>query len=121
MKNIEYHIVFLFEVIEHLELDAGVDLLKNINRVLKKGGKVILTTPNVYHPNRYWECSHKVSYRYDEIGGLMDFVGLNVVSICRIYNDAFLKKLFRLHLTSYIHEYFSIDFAKSILLVGEKK
>jgi predicted SAM-dependent methyltransferase len=117
----KFDIVFLFEVIEHMDLKEGVKMLENIHGILKPKGKVMLTTPNVFHPNRYWESSHKVSYRYDEIGGVLDFVGFNVIEIYRIYNDAFLKKLFRIHLASWIHEYLDVDFAKSILLVGEKK
>ncbi|MBN1521014.1 MAG: methyltransferase domain-containing protein [Candidatus Aureabacteria bacterium] len=117
----KFDIVFLFEVIEHLNLQDGVILLKKIHHVLKDKGKIILTTPNVFHPNRYWECSHKVSYRHDEIGGIMDSVGFNVVQIYRVYNDSFLKRMFRIYIASFVHEYFSVDFAKSILLVGEKK
>jgi len=117
----KFDIVFLFEVIEHMELNQGVELISNINKVLKKGGKLILTTPNVYHPNRYWECSHKVSYRYDEIGGILDFSGFNVIRINRIYNDSFFKRIFRLYFASILHRYLSVDFAKSILLVGEKR
>ena len=122
-ENIEekFDIVFLFEVIEQLELKQGVHLLEQINKVLKKNGKILITTPNVFHPNRYWECSHKVSYRHDEIGGIRDYVGFEVCKIYRIYNDAFLRRLFRIYVMSYIHKYFSVDFAKSILLVGEKK
>jgi len=117
----KFDIVFLFEVIEHLNLQEGVSMLKKVNDILKRNGKVILTTPNVYHPNRYWECSHKVSYRHDEIGGLMEYAGLKVVRIYRIYNDSFFRRLFRIYIASAIHQYFSIDFAKSILIVGEKK
>ena len=117
----KFDVVFLFEVIEHLEMKDGVDLLGNIHKVLKDNGKIILTTPNVYHPNRYWECSHKVSYRHDEIGGLMDYVGFNVRNIYRVYNDAYLQRIIRLYIMSHVHKYFSVDFAKSILLVGEKK
>ena len=116
----KFDIVFLFEVIEHLDLTNGVDMLKNIHSVLKVGGKIVLTTPNVFHPNRYWESTHKVSYRYDEIGGLLSYVGFDVKNIFRIYNDSFFKRFVRLYITSYIHEYFSVDFAKSILIIGEK-
>lgn len=113
-----FNIVLLFEVIEHLEFNEAVQMLKKIRNLLIPGGRLILTTPNVYHPNRYWEYSHKVSYRYDEIGGLLSALGYKVERICRIYNDAIMQRIIRLYLMAPIHHYFSIDFARSIALVA---
>jgi len=115
-----FNVVFLFEVIEHLTFENGVQLLDSIHDLLLPGGKLILTTPNAFHPNRYWEYSHKVSYRYDEIGGILISLGFRVKSIYRIYNDAFLRRLFRIWFAAPVHKYFSVDFAKSILIVAIK-
>lgn len=115
-----FSIVLLFEVIEHLEFNEVVKMLERIRQLLVPGGRLILTTPNVYHPNRYWEYSHKVSYRYDEIGGLLLALGYEVERIYRIYNDAIIQRLVRLYLMAPIHHYFSIDFARSIALVAKK-
>ncbi|MCX6358044.1 MAG: methyltransferase domain-containing protein [Candidatus Aureabacteria bacterium] len=117
----QFNMVFLFEVIEHLTFEDGVQLLSNIHNLLLPGGKLILTTPNAFHPNRYWEYSHKVSYRYDEIGGILISLGFRVKSIFRIYNDAFFRRLFRILVAAPVHKYFSVDFAKSILVVAIKE
>ena len=61
--NEKFNVVFLFEVIEHLSFEDGVHLLSRIYDMLLPGGKLILTTPNAFHPNRYWEYSHKLTYR----------------------------------------------------------
>lgn len=114
-----FDIVLLFEVIEHLEFSEGVEMLSKIKGFLKKGGKLIVTTPNLFHPNRYWEYSHKVSYRYDELSGLLLSLGYNISDIYRIYNDAFIRRIIRLYLMSHIHSYFSVDFARSIAIVAE--
>jgi len=117
----QFNVVFLFEVIEHLTFEDGVHLLGSIYDLLLPGGKLILTTPNAFHPNRYWEYSHKGSYRYDEIGGILISLGFQVKSIFRIYNDAFFRWLFRIWVAAPIHKYFSVDFAKSILVVASKE
>jgi 2-polyprenyl-3-methyl-5-hydroxy-6-metoxy-1,4-benzoquinol methylase len=119
--NEKFNVVFLFEVIEHLTFEDGVHLLSGIHDILLPGGKLILTTPNAFHPNRYWEYSHKVSYRYDEIGGILISLGFRVKRIFRIYNDAFFRRLFRIWVAAPLHKYFSVDFAKSILLVALKE
>jgi SAM-dependent methyltransferase len=114
----KFNMVFLFEVIEHLAFEDGVHLLKGIHDLLLPGGKLILTTPNAFHPNRYWEYSHKVTYRYDEIGGILISLGFKVKEIFRIYNDAFFRRLFRIWVAAPLHKYLCVDYAKSILLVA---
>lgn len=114
----KFDIVLLFEVIEHLEFDEAIRILERIKQLLIPCGRLILTTPNVYHPNRYWEYSHKVSYRYDELGGLLLTLGYTVEYIYRIYNDAIIQRFIRLYLMAPLHHYFSIDFARSIAIVA---
>lgn len=115
----KYNLILLFEVIEHIEFKEAVEMLKKIRGLLHPGGRLILTTPNVFHPHRYWEYSHKVSYRYDEIGGLLLALGYEVGHIYRIYNNAFIPRIIRLYLAAPIHYYFNIDFAESIAIVAK--
>lgn len=116
----KFDIVTMFECIEHLTLEEGFKTISQIYRVLRPGGLICVSTPNTFHPNRYWECTHKVPFRYDELGGFIEMSGFNVNQIFRIYNDSFFNRIFRLYVTCHIHRYFDIDFAKSILVVGRK-
>ena len=116
----KFDLIFLFEVIEHLEFEEGIELTRKIRDLLKPGGRLIATTPNMYHPNRYWEYDHKVPYRYDAIGGLLMGAGLAVNKLYRIYNDAIHRRLFRLYVTAPLHRHLQIDFAKSIAVVAQK-
>ena len=117
-----FDIIFLFEVIEHLDLEAGVRLLKKIYDLLNEGGRLILTTPNVFNPSRFWrDASHKVAYCYDELGGLLLAQGFHIKAMYRSYNDVFHRYLFRLYVMAPLHRYLGIDFAKSVLVVAEKK
>lgn len=45
-----FDMILLFEVIEHLNREKGRGLVRKICKLLKSGGRVILTTPNVYTP-----------------------------------------------------------------------
>ncbi len=116
-----FDMIILAEVIEHLEFKEGISMLQKLLKTLNSGGKIIVTTPNIHHPNRYWwDPDHKTPYHYDGIGGALLSVGFRVDNIFRIYNDQFLKRCFRIYVTSHLHKYLDIDFAKSIVLVAQK-
>jgi 2-polyprenyl-3-methyl-5-hydroxy-6-metoxy-1,4-benzoquinol methylase len=117
-----FDVVFLFEVIEHLDMEEGVQLLKKIYNLLNGGGRLILTTPNVFNPSRFWrDATHKVAYCYDELGGLLLSQGFQIKMMYRTYSDAFHRYLFRLYIMAPLHRYLGVDFAKSILVVAEKR
>jgi SAM-dependent methyltransferase len=116
-----FDVVFLFEVIEHLTLEEGIRLFKRVYDFLNPGGRLVLTTPNVFNPSRYWrDATHKVAYCYDELAGLLIAHGFNVRVMYRTYSDAFLRYFFRIYVMAPLHRYLGIDFAKSILIVAEK-
>jgi len=117
-----FDVVFLFEVIEHLGLEEGVHLLKKAYDLLNEGGRLILTTPNVFNPSRFWrDATHKAAYCYDELGGLLLAQGFQIKAMYRTYSDAFHRYLFRLYVMAPLHRYLGIDFAKSVLVIAEKK
>jgi len=117
-----FDVVFLFEVIEHLDLDEGVQLLGRSYDLLNQGGRLILTTPNVFNPSRFWrDATHRVAYCYDELGGLLLARGYSITAMYRTYNDVFHRYFFRVYVMGPLHRYLGIDFAKSILIVAEKK
>jgi len=115
-----FDMVILSEVIEHLEFNQGISLLQKLINLLNDDGKIIISTPNIHHPNRYLDSGHKTPYRYDEIGALLNLMGLKVSNIYRIFNDSFLKRLVRIYLMAPIHSYFDVDFARSIVVVAVK-
>ena len=115
-----FNLIVFSEVIEHMTFDEGAVMLGRLRELLKDGGRLILTTPNLFHPHRYWDASHKTPYRYDELGALLMSLGYSIESIYRLYNDAFFSRLLRLYVTAFIHRYLDIDFAKSIAIVAVK-
>lgn len=116
----QFDVIILSEVIEHLELYEGFSMLGQLRDLLKENGKIIVSTPNLHHPNRYWVSDHKTPYRHDEIGGALLSVGYRVDKIYRVYNDQLFKRLFRIYVMSCLHEYLDVDFAKSIIVVASK-
>lgn len=57
----KFDIIVSAEVIEHIELEEGAEFLKKLNSLLKTGGKIVITTPNIHHPNVWMrDADHKV-------------------------------------------------------------
>ena len=118
----QFDLVLLLDVIEHLELGDGVQMLKRLNELLVEGGMLIINTPNIFNPSRFWlDATHKVAYSYEELGGIVLSQGFDVLEIYRTYNDSFPKYYFRLILCYPLHRILNVDFAKSILILACKQ
>ena len=115
----EFDMVLLFEVIEHLDLDGGKEMVKNIHRVLKPGGRMILTTPNVYKPGG-GDITHLTLYHYEDLGGVLLSQQFELVEICRLFNAPFIQFVIKTFLLLPIFRFLGIDFAKSILLIARR-
>jgi len=117
----KFDMVLLFEVIEHLNREKGRELARKICELLKPGGRVILTTPNVYTPGQYWkDVSHETPYHYEELGGLFLSEGFESIEIYRLFSEPFLRYFFRVYLFSSLFRFLGIDFTRSILIVARK-
>jgi SAM-dependent methyltransferase len=117
----EFDMVLLFEVIEHLDWESGREMVAKIFDFLKPGGRVILTTPDIYTPGQYWkDVSHRTPYHYEELGGLLLSQRFESIELFRLFNDPFLRYIVKVYLFSPVFRLLKIDFAKSILLVARK-
>lgn len=116
-----YDAAILFEVVEHLSLDEGFRLLKSIHRVLRPGGLLLVSTPNVFNP---WRClrtaTHVVTYGYDELGGLLKMAGFRVRSLVRTHNDPVHRLVLRRYVFGWLFRLLNLDYADSIVAVAER-
>ena len=117
----EYDLVCAFELIEHLSLGEAHQMLVRAYNVLKPGGKIALTTPNIFYPPAYLrDATHITPFCYDELGGLVALVGFDVLQVYRLYHDSYLKKLFKRILLYPLFRIMGIDFARQIMVVAQK-
>lgn len=75
----------MFEVVEHMEIDEVKRVFSKVRKALSSGGLFFVSTPNVYHPVRFWrDSSHITPFAYDELVGLLisaDFSDFRVYRI----------------------------------------
>lgn len=114
--------IIMFEVIEHMSLQEGLDLMKKLYSIVNEGGIIILSTPNIFNPSRYMrDATHQTFYAYDELCGLLNIAGFLIKDVYRSYNDAFHRYLLKAYMLGWLFRFLGIDYAYSIFVVGEKK
>ncbi len=116
-----FDLVVLCEVIEHLPLVEGGELVARLAALTRPGGHVLLTTPNVFCPGQYLrDATHCTPYCYDELGGLMLLAGLELPDLFRIYNAPAFQRALRLGIGVWLHRYLGVDFAGTIVAAGRR-
>jgi SAM-dependent methyltransferase len=116
-----FDLVFLFEVIEHLDLEEARTMVRQIYEVLRPGGRVMATTPNVFRPGQYWkDASHRTPFHHAELGGLFLGAGFEIVEMRRVFSEPWVTFFLKVYVFSFLFRFLGIDFAKSILLVARK-
>jgi len=80
LERENYDVVIATEVLEHLEDDARLETIKEVYRILKKGGKAIFTVPdNILPPSE--EKFHLTCYTEETfkefLGQVFDFIGVS--------------------------------------------
>ena len=89
-------------------------------KVLKPGGRIILTTPNVTHPVRLWrDCTHITPMHHAELGGFVVSSGFVEPSLHRI-REMSLKDWLLYPLVWPTLKFLEIDFAFGIALTAVK-
>lgn len=117
-----FDVITMFEVIEHISLEEGLETLKKLSSLVRDGGLIILSTPNIFNPARYMrDSTHQTFYAYDELCGFLSIAGFEVRNVYRSYNDAFHRYVFKVYLMGWLFRLLGIDYAYSIFVVGEKK
>lgn len=116
----KFDLIYGFELIEHLTVEDGVEMLRKLKSHLKANGVLILGTPNLYHPHRYFgDLTHVTPYKYEELGALLKISGFSVECFYRKYNAPFFMRIFRIYFFSVIHKLLDIDFANTIFVTAK--
>ena len=120
--NEKFDAIIMFEVIEHLDLEEGLQFLKALSEKVKKNGIIIISTPNIFNPSRYMrDSTHRTFYGYDELCGLLNLAGFGIRDVYRSFNDAIHRYILKVYLLGWLFRTLTIDYALSVFVVGEKE
>ena len=90
-KDNSFDFIFALEIVEHVE--SPTEMLKEIRRVLKKEGELIISVPNPYCYSeivanllgRADTEGHISSFTHQTLKRLLDFAGMKVINTCGTY------------------------------------
>ena len=122
----EYDCVFMFELIEHLPIELSLKYLEKAYKLLKKGGRLFLSTPNVDHINALWRSNigHIKQYPIRDLYAilrLMNFKG--EINLYLIYHRPYrhtIKLKIKEILKIFISKIMDVDYARGIMIIAEK-
>lgn len=117
--NQGFDIITILEVIEHMSVNEVRYLFSKANALLNKGGTIVISTPNVYHPVRFWrDCTHITPFAYDELVGLLVASNFSHFDVYRVKSNMKLKDWARYWLYKPFIKLMGIDFAPGIVVVA---
>jgi SAM-dependent methyltransferase len=113
--------VWMVSVVEHLTIKQFSDYLKQIIRVLKPGGKLIITTHNIHAiPDlTHYDYSHVQHYPLADLYGLTKVHGFVMVGAYRVLDNRGWRKL-RNPIKRCLCFFLGVDYAWSVMLVVRK-
>ena len=119
----KFDVIICLEVIEHMAAEAGVEMLGKIYKLLKPGGRFIISTPNIYHPVIFREDpTHITPWGYSDLIGALISLGFKEAKIYRIASRraAFGRSNPKRIIKRWLCYNLGFDFAKRILVTGKK-
>ena len=112
--NRQFSLILIFDVIEHLTPTDVSTLLNRVRELLLPSGRVLISTPNVDHPVRFWrDCTHITPFRYDELSGFLFASGFENIEVFRLKKMK-VKDWLRYLVAQPVLRLLDIDFAPGI-------
>jgi predicted SAM-dependent methyltransferase len=77
--------VLMLELLEHLELQTGLDFLAHATKLLKPGGVLVISTPNAHHAHQVWSAdfTHVRPWPSHDLWALCTLLGYSEIAVYR--------------------------------------
>lgn len=119
----KFNVIFCLEVIEHMVAGAGMEMFSKIYELLKSDGKLVISTPNIYHPVVFREDpTHITPWGYEDLVGTLISLGFKEVKIYRFASRraAFGRSNPKRIIKRWLCYNLGLDFAKKIFIICKK-
>lgn len=119
-KDLKFDLIVANQVFEHLDIEESIDLMIDAGKLLTDGGKIIVTVPNISHPNRQRSnITHKTPWGFWSLYMPFKMANLEVVKVAR-YSKRHPKGLIEKIIIYYVSRVYRMDWCDSILMIGKK-
>lgn len=111
--------IVLNQLVEHLTVAQNFALLEGLRPHLSPAGKLVITTPNIFHPNRFWgDPTHVTPWGHLALYGLVQNCGYEVQAIYRYSKNRRPLDPLTWLVERLMRRLYRIDWCDSILLVA---
>jgi len=122
----KFDAIFLMEFLEHLHLNAGIAILEKVHTLLKPGGYIFLSTPNVEHANQLWKSNitHISHWPSRDLYAILRLIGFEKIEGYRIFigpSNMNLKKHIKYFSQRLLCRILDLDYAHGIFFLGQKQ
>ncbi len=119
-KETQFNCLFGNQVFEHIEVNASLDYLKGLSKSLVPGAKVVLTVPNISHPNRQISnITHITPWGHSGLYFLLEQTGFKVEGVYR-YSKRHPQGVVENIFAKVISNLYRMDWCDSVLIYGRK-
>ena len=116
-----FDLVYAFEVAEHIDRQQLAPWVESLARLVKPGGRLVLSTPNTFYPPAYLrDITHLTPLCYDEFGAVIESTGLRVERIDRVYHDPLHRMLLRRYAFGWLFRLLGLDYARQIVVSARR-
>jgi len=116
-----FDLVFALEFIEHLGAEEALEFLVRARGLLRPGGRIVLSTPDVFTPGRWHrDAGHRTPFSPWELGAFLEEAGFRLDSLHRAWNAPLLPRLARTWLLGWFHRLVGSDYAASVVAVASR-
>jgi SAM-dependent methyltransferase len=117
--DLQFGLITMLQVLEHLTIDEAHGLLRQARRVLAPGGTLFISVPNAVHPIRYHvDVTHVTNWNTRDLYGLLRHVGFDVQRILRSNKQPLTRHPLKRWLVKTICSQFRVDWCDTIVLVA---
>jgi hypothetical protein len=121
----KYNHVILFNLLEHLPFETGLEYLTKAQDALENNGLLFISVPNIWHPNHMWRCdiTHIKPYPFQDLFAILSYMGFKEIEMYRIYHRPYrfsIKHYLINKLKILLHEIMELDYTKDMWFIAKK-
>jgi len=121
----EFDAIFLMELLEHIHFEDGLKILERTYSLLKVGGYIFISTPNIDHANQLWrgDIAHIQQWPRRDLYAILRLIEFRKIEGYRIFLAPIkmnLKKHIKFFLKKILCRILDIDYAHGIFFIGQK-
>ena len=120
-QGLEFDRIVMNQLVEHLTIHNAFQLILGLYDHLKIDGLILATTPNIFHPNRFWgDPTHVTAWSHSALYGLFRIAKYKNIQVFRYSKNRGPVDPLSWIVERIMRRLYRIDWHDSIMLIAQK-